>query len=275
MVSRQRLRQTLSASASAGLATLVALLQGACARWAADRPSPGPPLPREAIEAQARATFEAAVLVKPRESSSADALATGLAPLLFCEATEGANGGAGVAPQVVFYRAGAAVWGGRAFPQMTYLWRGGDGPGAALRGVRVTLDSRGLPGIWEVLDGAAGERARVVFVGELIEQRARAALGGPLPGRRFAVETDPTSSPETVVARVLDDGPALMGPEVYINASGRITGVTCRCMPPQVRRLLAMRWYELQPLPANDAEAALLMARWPEVTATLRLPPDF
>jgi hypothetical protein len=89
------------------------------------------------------------------------------------------------------------------------------------------------------------------------------------------VEADATTRPATVVARVLDDGPALMGPEVYINSAGDITGVTCRCMAPQVRRLSAMAWYALQPLPADEVEAATLLAAMPDLAVTLRLPPDF
>jgi len=277
MVSRQRLRQTLKTRAAATLCALGGLLLNGCARWPLGTPTDVAPQVREAIEARAHAVFEAAVLVKPRESPDADTLAAGLAPLLFCEVAPAATNGSALAPQVVFYRAGAWVWNGRSFPQMSFLWRAGNAPDAPLRGVRITLDSRGLPVIWEGLDSAArvgAEAVRIVFVAQSLEARARRAFGAPLTGRRYAVEADATR-PATVVARVLDDGPALMGPEVYLTHAGEITAITCRCMPPQARRLSATAWYALQPLPADEAEAATVLAATPDLGATLRLPPDF
>lgn len=276
MVSRQWLRETLKPAAAVGAATALSVLCGACGWWPVDtKPHPIPL--RAQIEARALGVFDAAVLVKPREWASADALAAGLAPLLFREAMEGSTRELALAPQVVFHRAGTLVLGGRAFPQMSYLWRAGDGADRTLRGVRITLDSRGLPVIWEVLDGGApndSKAVRVVFVAQSLEARARTAFGPPLPGRRFAVEAG-AAAPETIVARVLDEGPALMGPEVYVNGAGEITAVTCRCMPPQVRRLVSTAWYELRRLPGDDLEAAALLASQPDVGAALRLPPDF
>jgi hypothetical protein len=277
MVPRQRLRETLSACAAALTATLLVGLAGACARLPQPTQPPVATAIRETIEARARAVFDAAVLVKPRETDFADALAAGLTPLLFCEDIAPAPPGRRLAPEIVFYRAAALVVNGRAFPQMSYLWRGGE-PDATLRGVRITLDSRGLPVIWEVLGGQerTGPGAvRVVFVAESLEARARAAFGGPLPGRRFAIESATGTSPETLVARALEDGPALMGPEVYVSRAGEITAITCRCMPPQVRRLTSTAWYQLRLLPDEDAEAAALLAAGPDVSLALRLPPDF
>lgn len=277
MVPRQRLRETLSACAASGALALLGLLNGACSRLPVDAESPQRTQLRDAIEARARGVFDAAVLIKPRESPSADALAAGLAPLVFCEVADGPNDRIHTAPEVVFYRADALTLRGRAFPQMSYLWRAGAGA-SGWRGVRITLDSRGLPVIWEVLNGDAQNQthaARVVFVARSLEARARAAFGPPLGGKRFAVEADAEAARETIVPRALDDGPALMGPEVYVNRAGEITAVTCRCMPPQVRQLAATAWYELRPLTAGDAEAAAVLAAATDVAAVLRLPPDF
>lgn len=277
MVSRQRLREALKAAGSR-TAALLGLVLAACARLLTDPPPPTALPERAQIEARAHTVLETALLLKPRESDVADALAAGLAPLLFFETEAHETDADRRAPQKIFYRAGALVVSGRAFPQMSYLWRAGNGSNAPLRGVRITLDSRGLPVIWEVLNGAgsAGSGAlRVVFVAQSLEARAQAAFGGPLPGRRFAVEADGGWPQGSVVARVLEDGPALMGPEVYVNRAGEILAVACRCMPPQVRRLSSTGWYGLEPLAADDAAAARWLAGFPETAIGLCLPPDF
>ncbi len=59
-------------------------------------------------------------------------------------------------------------------------------PGLALQGIRITLNSAGQPGIWEVL--ADSSRAKLFFVSQNLEAAAMAEFGQPLPGRRFATE---------------------------------------------------------------------------------------
>ncbi len=273
MVSRPRLHPSLNAPVAAGLLALLSGLLSGC-NLPPPAGSPASSAIRETIEAQARAVFEAAILLKPRALEQADALAAGLAPLLFCEAPD-SNAGAVPVPEVMFYQPGALMIAGRSFPQMSYLWR--RPADAGWRGVRITLDSRGLPVIWEVLEARSQARPlpRVIFVAQSLEARARAAFGTPEAGGRFAVEAGGTPGSGVVVARLLEDGPALMGPEVYQNGAGEISAVTCRCMPPQVRRLVRTAWYELRPLPADEPEAAALLAALPSVAAILRLPPDF
>ncbi|MFH1109147.1 MAG: hypothetical protein V1790_08145 [Planctomycetota bacterium] len=69
--------------------------------------------------------------------------------------------------------------------------------------------------------------------------------------------------PDVVVARLIDDGPAPMGPYVYLNAPpGRaVTTVLCRCSPSQVEAFIETRYYDLVPLETIDPSSGELM-RW-------------
>jgi hypothetical protein len=158
-----------------------------------------------------------------------------------------------------------------------------------LQGVRITLNSAGLPVIWEMLAPVEGLQA--IYVAQSIEAAVAAQYGKPLPARRFAVERALDETPETLVPRVLDDGPVAMGPIVYLSAiSGEVTTIICRCMAAQVRNLAETRIYELQPfssIPDSVAShirrpAGARAAFWPGDAATdkrlekmLRLPKDF
>jgi len=129
------------------------------------------------------------------------------------------------------------------------------------RGVRITLGSDGFPLVWEALSTATD--TRILYVSESLERAAVRAFGGPLPGRRYAVERpihpatreswgdhSMNEVSNVVVARLLDDGPVPMGPYVYLNAPPlrRVTTILCRCMPSQVSEFVETRYYDVVPL---------------------------
>jgi hypothetical protein len=156
---------------------------------------------------------------------------------------------------------------------MIYLWSWGNGK-ELNRGVRLTLDSGGLPAIWEVLDDRPG--VRVMFVSRSLEEKARAAFGPPPGGRQFAVEQEIALSPDVVVARVNDDGPAAMGPIVHLTAPRcEISAVICRCMPTQARQLVATKYYELKPLSQTMEKESQRLEPTRKLDEELRLPPGF
>jgi hypothetical protein len=226
---------------------------------------------RAALENRAALIFTNAVLVKPRETIPATDLAFALAPLLLREVLDTAVS-SNFGPARIFFQPGMVQLGGIARPQMTYLWTGEGGNQLAC-GVRLTLDTRGLPVIWEVLDDRPG--ARVVFVSRSLEERAKAAFGAPVPDRRFAVEQSRQIAPEVVVARVVEDGPVAMGPIVHQTVSQEISAVICRCMAPQARQLVATMYYELQPLSDEKKNRFQFLERNLELEGQLRLPNDF
>jgi hypothetical protein len=125
--------------------------------------------------------------------------------------------------------------------------------------VRLTLKPDGSPVIWEILE--AGARVRQVIVSQSLETAARGAVGAALPGRRFAVEADVAAAPAVVVARVIEDGPVVMGPMVQVDAAGRVVTVFCRCMPTPSRAVSGEGYFELRPfrgiLPALPLDSVL------------------
>ncbi len=153
-----------------------------------------------------------------------------------------------------------------AYAQLIYLWvyageALGPSPSAlGLQGVRITLDSSGQPGIWEVLTEHSG--AELLFVSQRLETAALAEFGKPLPGRRYAIERSRSEVPLVVVARVLDDAPAVMGPMVYLSAGTHdASTLICRCMPAQVKALVGTSTYTLVPFPAGRPDELLNEAR--------------
>ncbi len=138
--------------------------------------------------------------------------------------------------------------------QVVYFWRYPhrvDEPEKASlegRGVRITLGSDGSPLVWEAL--STNSNTRVFFVSEGLELAAVREFGGPLPGRRYAVEPALDETQNVVIARVLDDGPVPMGPYVYLNAPPKreVTTVLCRCMPSQADEFVETLGYDLAPL---------------------------
>ncbi len=253
---------------------LACLLVG-CASHANQRetgpagPSPGPFQPPTAhfgIRARTALRFERALYYKPRRSDS-DEDPPRLGPLLIQELAPRAP--AADAPRLaralnsaksqlstrarqpaVYISESVAQFGGRSCRRLSYLWSvaadPADGP-PVWRGVRMTLDSAGMPAVWEVFGPTDG--LAVLYVSRSLNARAEGAYGGPLPGRAFAVERPIDEQPAVVVARLLDDGPVPMGPFVYLDATARrITTLLCRCMSSQLDEAVETVEYELLPL---------------------------
>jgi hypothetical protein len=250
---------------------VLVLVAGCCSRPGKSASQLDVQFQRAASEARAGLVFTNAILIKPRETLPATNLALTLAPLLIQEvvdSTLGSNSG----PATIYYQLGTVQIGGVSQPQMTYLWVGGNEKSLA-RGVQLTLDSRGSPVIWEVLDDRAGPR--VLYVSRSLEERAKAAYGSPTPGRNFAIELPFSIAPNVVVARVIEDGPVAMGPIVHQTVGGEINVVICRCMSPQARQLLATEHYELKPFSTTMAANLEIMHTSCNLAEALRLPQNF
>lgn len=227
---------------------------------------------RAAIEERTALVFTNAILFKPRANIPTTDLAFTLAPLLIREVAVSAKE-TNCGLDKVFYRLGAAEIAGITRPQMTYLWSCGREKESAL-GVRITLDSHGLPVLWEVLDRQSD--LQVVFVSESLEAKAKALFGAPASGRRFAIEQAMGVTPDVVVARVIEDGPTAMGPIVHLTAEPcDISTVICRCMPTQARQLVATKYYQLKPLTDAIKESLQPPEKNPPLDERLRLPPGF
>ncbi|MFN3408561.1 MAG: hypothetical protein ACK45B_06185 [Limisphaerales bacterium] len=255
--------------------------------------------------------FERAHLLKPAESPGQE-LAFRLAPLVLQEVR-----GTNLPPLFtnVFFHFAAVELEGRSHVQVTYWWeyptlekasfpakvappRRGPEPRPrraaaqpaplAAQGIRLTLDAQGIPALFEVL-GATNETL-TIYVNDSLETAARLEHGGPLPGRRLAIERDRGEAPNIEVPRVLEDPPAVMGPIVYLHADSRaVATVICRCMPAEARELAGQSFYTLVPADGSGNVApatrlATVFPRWlPEdfsnpsdrLTRSLRLPGKF
>jgi hypothetical protein len=257
--------------------------------WALPRgPSPalaedGPPaLPYAEVYGRATNSFAAAIFFKPVERGGSE-LSFELAPLIIQEVeedhgavvlgrdqfgslslTNGLLAPAGGRP-AIYASLDAAQLNGKPHARLTYLWcywLDPDRPeaGLPLQGIRITLDAAAKPAVWEVLAEDSG--AELIFVSQDLESAAVARFGKPLPGRRYAVERSVTEAPRVIVARVLEDAPAAMGPIVYLRAGTRsVSTVICRCMAAQVKRLAATRAYELQCCQGASAIPLLVPAK--------------
>jgi hypothetical protein len=228
-------------------------------------------------------SFPRVVMFKSAASGADQPAPAQLAPILIQQLPEAAEPNAALAelttalgmPAVSAY-SNVITLGGKSVPQFTYWWTYAqatpDGPpGSSQQGIRITLNSAGAPVIWEVLDDSTG--ADVIYVAQSVEVLARAEFSSPQPDRKFSVEQSLAAAPRTVVANVIDDGPALMGPIVYLEAAARnVSAVICRCMPAQFEQLLGQRDYLLQlkaaPPAATNFPATALESR-------LRLPKTF
>jgi hypothetical protein len=230
----------------------------------------------EALRSRTQERFALADLYKPRMDDETE-LDPYLAPLIYVEAPGGAAPSAarfeGGAPSVdpelptVYWAEDVAVHGEGEHRRLAFVWFPSSGT-PALQGVRTTFDADGFPAVYEVLSDTSG--LDVLFVAKGLEERAASHFGEPLDGRRFAVEG---TGGHAVVAGVLTDAPAPMGPYVYQAArAGDVVALACRCSPTQVDELREMREYELVPL--QDLEA---FGRADELFAgsRLRLPPGF
>lgn len=141
---------------------------------------------------------------------------------------------------------------GESFDQLVYVWwyqipRPPSGSYTlSLRGVRITMGKEGYPLICEVLDD---DPIDLMYVSQTLEQAARLAYGPPLMGRYYSVEREYEEIPQSVVARLLEDGPVPMGPYVYLQADSKaVTTLSCRCMPSQMHHIVESRYYDLIPL---------------------------
>lgn len=223
---------------------------------------------REAIYARANVEFTNAVLWKPSESSDVSSNDFRLAPIILEEAgvrQDVPDTNKPVRVSVCSYETTIA---GRSREQWIFLCRfPAPSPDVRtpMRAVKITLDRAGQPVIWEILGDSTG--ADVIFVSQSLETAAAGAFGGPLPGRRYSVERDLAAASNTVVARVIEDGPMPMGPMIYVGQGYDLITLICRCMPAQARELVGQRTYRLE-------EATLPWPR-PPLERRLRLPPGF
>ena len=306
------------------------MLAGVLAVCAVGHVGPCHAQPRAAspyAEIYQRATneFALALFYKPVEPKAPD-LPFFLAPLILQEVSEAkeslllpdrfgtlsVSNGAPVLDRsrpAIYWEADTVQVKGRALARFSYLWCYAPGslepqrgqsmgevapvraePGLPLQGIRITLNSAGQPGIWEVL--ADSSRAKLFFVSQNLETAALAEFGKPLPGRRFAAERSTEAAPDVVVARVIDDNAVAAGPILYLSADTRsVSTLICRCMPAQARQLVATRTYTLLPFHAAATNSLLIQARvrlqvpaafWPgddsdgkRLEASLRLPEAF
>lgn len=249
---------------------------------------PAKTLPQAEIYERGSTEFKEAWFFKPAEDRTEE-LTFRLAPLLLLEVATGTDraagrNGFGVLPgtyqadpsrPVICVHADTVQVRGEHHIRMTYLWsyplqNGADTvPSAGLQGVRITLNAASQPAIWEVL--ADSSQAQLVFVAKSVEAAAAAEFGPPLEGRRYAVEAAITQAPKTVVARVIDDGPTLMGPMIYLRQqTGDVMTLVCRCMNSQAKALVGMGTYKLQQWP-HVAPRPERAAFWPFDLAERRL----
>lgn len=196
---------------------------------------------RGSIYERSTVQFDRTVLFKPAESERPEYQ---LAPLLLEQVL--APAGLPQPPQAVYYWRTFAQCQGRVLEQFNYVWfqRGTRPADKIPQGVRITLDPGGKPVVWEVLRDPTG--TRVLFVSQSLE--AMAMTNGPavMPGRRFWVERPVDEAPDVVVARILDDAPAVMGPTVYLESGSQaVSTLICRCMEAQAREVEATGIYRL------------------------------
>ena len=152
----------------------------------------------------------------------------------------------------VYYGRSRCTLDGREYEQLSFLWfyaqpiEPAPSSSVPVQGIRITLDSEGLPLIWETL--ANDQPTRVIFASRRLETLSKQQHGPPPPGRRHSLETALTGEPGAIVARVLEDGPVPMGPIVHLLRDGTIGTLTCRCMPSQADNFVETLPYDLAPI---------------------------
>ena len=263
----------------------------AVAIWALTNPK-RPVDPRVEIPARTTREFPRAELLKPLPlDDSLSGLERELQPLFLIELPAGASSetwarfgtmriDAGeprvvASPPKVYVTSTRASWDGTEHAQFLYAWwhRNPDRSPAAPpwidQGVRVTLDDRSMPAVWEVLRDSSG--LRVVYVSSSLEKAAREEFGPPLEGRRFSVERSLAETPDVVVARVLSDGPVPMGPWVYLLADSLdVSTLLCRCMDSQVEEIHpGNTGYALEPLESLEELLESFGGGFPPLSETL------
>jgi len=256
--------------------------QAAPAQAATAKASPGAaaaPSPAEvaaAIHARAGRRFTAVDLLRP-DGQGELPFDVYLAPMIVQERLDAGTPGAPTPGEVVlgedgratvvagdptiYYARSTARLGGEEREQLAFLWwYPGEGDGLRAQGMRMTLGRSGVPILWEVLADPGG--ARLVFVSETLEERARQQHGEPLPGRRFSTERALEEAPQAVVARAILNGAMPMGPFVYLEAGSRAARtLLCRCSPAEYDDVAGETLYRLVGL-ATLGEQGLEKSAW-------------
>jgi hypothetical protein len=245
------------------------------------------------IYAQATNQFKAAIFYKPVQATNAG-LSSQFAPIIMQEVAaprasnaspQGTIGVSELPP--VFWFSDTVEFNGKSYARISYQWdyparkAVGDQHVVLRQGFRVTLDTRGQPVAWEILADTSG--LRLIFVSQSLEAGASAQFGKPLAGRRYSIEQSLEQAPRTIVPRVLDDGPLPMGPIIYLAEGTRnVATLICRCMPAQVKQLVATRTFELLPLGTEQTHPNTPPALWLDedrakgrLDKCLRLPKSF
>lgn len=208
------------------------------------------------LEIQSRTTnhFANVILLKPASRDDETSPVVQLAPLLIQTV---ANTNASPlwrdypTPQLQAHKA-IVLLNNRWHWQYTYTWNYPTGPQRS-QGVRLTLDSRDTPVIWEILMDTSGQQ--IIYVSQTLEHAARKEFGPPLPGRKFSIERSLTDLPGVVVANVIEDGPLAMGPILYLHPTSHdVLALICRCMPAQFQNLCDQRDYELAEITPENRE---------------------
>jgi hypothetical protein len=164
----------------------------------------------------------------------------------------------------IYFQIDSVLLRGTPHMRVSYIWFAPGGPPTLAKvvgqGVRITLDSRGEPMLWEVLTDPSG--LELLFVSRRLEAAAAAEFGAPLTGRRFSIERALTETSRTEVARIIEDGPVPMGPILYLRPTDySISTLICRCMPAQAKALAGTTVYTLSPWSAVEAFSAALKSK--------------
>jgi hypothetical protein len=247
----------------------------------------GPSL--EYLRARAESHFEVVDLWKPRmvEGTEIDPY---LAPMIYRGVQEGSESVAGfgalassgegrgsvdVTRPTVYWRRASIEVGGVERTQLAFLWffPGASPGGQEVQGLRMTLDSRGFPAIFELLRDSS--RANLFYVTRALETRVAKERGEPLAGRTFCVEPALKERPDVLVPRLIGEGPAPMGPFVYHDLEGHdLVSLHCRCSPSQIKTIRETMEYDLLPLEAlPEGVPGFEDPEWP--FDCLRLPASF
>ncbi len=257
-----------------GLAVAITAYSG-CVAPDAPRASSAISRSFDEIYARTLAEFELAAFFKPREGSMRG-IEADLAPLIVQQVTDqtpeavsqqrfGAlvfddRGYARVdtTQPTVYTNSGTVMIAGVEHRMIGYSWyypvgaEDRERATASVRTVRLVLDTEGFPLLCLVQGPVAADSKskgpQILFVSASLELRAAEEFGPPLPGRRYSIERSLEEAPNTVVARVFEDGPVPMGPYIYLEAGTHgVTTAHCRCSPSQVSRFVNEGYYELQP----------------------------
>lgn len=218
---------------------------------------------------EAATFFDRAVFLKPAESSAPQPIHA-LAPLIVRQRSpqmppeslrfdrtpeEIANRPQRSITPIVYYAQDSIQLAGTSHERFIYVWLWAANPfgESEMRfcGVRMTLDSRGFPMIYETFEHPRPLLS--LFVSRSLEAAAARKFGLPLPHRRHAIETSVAAYPNIIVKRVIDEGPLPMGPYIYLDLDLQITTLLCRCSPSQVGDFSENNYYELRTL--SDLQA--------------------